>query len=74
MAREALSIKSMPKLPLHRQTFGVVCIHVMSFKEESGRYFFHFREVFIKCIKYIGKIPDSFQGDFEFLPKSGTFF
>ena len=45
----------------------------MSFKEESGRFFFHFREIFEKCIEYIGKIPDSFQGDFEFLTKRGTF-
>ena len=30
-------------------------IHVMSLKEESGRFFFHFREVFEKCIEYIGK-------------------
>ena len=48
---------------------------VMSFKEESGRFFFHFREVFEKCIEYIYRnIPDSFQGDFEFLSKSSTFF
>ena len=30
-------------------------IHVMSLKEESGRFFFHFREIFEKCIEYIGK-------------------
>ena len=35
-------------------------IHVM--KEESVRFFFHFREIFKKCIEHIyRKIPDSFQ-------------
>ena len=28
-------------------------IHVINFKEESGRFFFHFLEVFEKCIGYI---------------------
>ena len=32
-----------------------VNIHVMSWKEESGRFVFHFREVFEKCIEHIGK-------------------
>ena len=32
-----------------------LCIHVMSLKVASGRFFFHFREVFEKCIDYIGK-------------------
>ena len=27
----------------------------MSLKEESGRFFFHFREIFEKCIEYIVK-------------------
>ena len=45
----------------------------MSLKEESGRFFFHFREIFEKCIENIGKLSDSFQGDFDFLLKSGTF-
>ena len=31
----------------------VVCIHVINFKEASGRFFFHFLEVFEKSIKYI---------------------
>ena len=45
-------------------------IHVMSLKEESGRFFFHFREIFGKCIEHVyRKISDSFQGDFEFLLK-----
>ena len=30
-------------------------IHVMSLGQESGRFFFHFREIFEKCIEYIGK-------------------
>ena len=44
----------------------------MSFKEE-GRFFFHFREIFEKCIEYIGKFLIHFRGDVEFLSKSGTF-
>ena len=28
-------------------------IHVINFKEASGRFFFHFLEVFKKCIGYI---------------------
>ena len=36
----------------------------MSLKEGSGRFFFHFREIFEKCIEY-----DSFQGDFDFFVK-----
>ena len=32
-----------------------VNIHVMSLEQESGRFFFHFREIFEKCIEYIGK-------------------
>ena len=28
-------------------------IHVINFKEASGRFFFHFLEVFKKCIEYI---------------------
>ena len=43
-------------------------IHVM--KEESGKFLFHFKEIFEKCIEYIGKILDSFQGGFEFLLKT----
>ena len=30
-------------------------IHVMSLKEESGRFFFHFREICEKCIECIEK-------------------
>ena len=29
------------------------CIHVINFKEAPGRFFFHFLEVFEKCIGYI---------------------
>ena len=35
---------------------GTVCsgsIHVISFKGASGRFSFHFREVYEKCIEYI---------------------
>ena len=44
---------------------------MIGLKEESGRFFFHFREIFEKCIEYNRKfkIPDSFQGDFEFFFK-----
>ena len=31
----------------------VTYIHVINFKEASGRFFFHFLEVFEKCIDYI---------------------
>ena len=31
----------------------VIDIHVINFKEASGRFFFHFLEVFKKCIGYI---------------------
>ena len=30
-------------------------VHVISFKRASGRFSFHFREVYQKCIEYIGK-------------------
>ena len=32
---------------------GHLHIHVINFKEASGRFFFHFPEVFQKCIEYI---------------------
>ena len=31
-------------------------MHVICLKRESGRFSFHFREVFQKCIEYIGKL------------------
>ena len=39
---------------------------MISLKEESGRFFFHFYE---KMYRIYRKFPDSFQGDFEFLLK-----
>ena len=48
-------------------------IHVMSLKVASGRFFFHFREVFEKCINY-RKILGSFQGGFEIFFKKGGIF
>ena len=57
---------------LYMNVWHVNCIHVMSLKEESGRFLVHFREIFEICIEY-RNIPDLFQGDFEFLLKSGTF-
>ena len=44
-------------------------IHVMSFKEESGRFCFHFREVFEKCIDYIGKFLIHFREILNFCYK-----
>ena len=41
----------------------------MSFQEESGRFFFHFREVFEKCIEYIGKFLIYFREFFNFCQK-----
>ena len=44
-------------------------IHVMTFEEESGRFFFHFREVFEKCIEYIGKFLIHFREILNFCQK-----
>ena len=44
-------------------------IHVMSLKVASGRFFFHFREVFEKCIDYIGKFLVHFREVLKFLEK-----
>ena len=41
-------------------------IHVMSLKEGSGRFFFHFREIFGKCIEYIGKFLKHFREILKF--------
>ena len=41
-------------------------IHVMSLKVTSGRFFFHFREVFGKCIEYIGKFLVHFREVLKF--------
>ena len=41
-------------------------IHVMSLKVESGRFFFHFREVFEKCIDYIAKFLVHFREVLKF--------
>ena len=38
---------------LHNSQEKNVCIHVINFKEASGRFFFHFLEVFEKCVEYI---------------------
>ena len=43
--------KSMVNIKGHVGT--VSYIHVINFKEASGRFFFHFLEVFEKCIEYI---------------------
>ena len=44
------------------------CIHVINFKEASGRFFFHFLEDFEKCIEYIRIFfIHSFQGDLKIL-------
>ena len=38
----------------HAYRFSVSSyIHVINFEEASGRFFFHFLEVFEKCIEYI---------------------
>ena len=46
----------------------VMCIHVMSLKGASGRFFFHFRDVlnFEKCIDYIGKFLVHFREVLKF--------
>ena len=49
-------------------------IHVMSLKVTSGKFFFHFREVFEKCIDYIGKFLAHISGRFlNCLEKGGYF-
>ena len=53
--------------------FYRILIHVMSLKEKSGRFFFHFREIFEKCIEFIGKFLIHFREIFNFCKKSGTF-
>ena len=54
------------------KTFKCKIIHVINFKEASGRFFFQFLEVFEKCLEYKG-ILHSFQGDFKILVKSEIF-
>ena len=39
-----------------RKPVTAICIHVIDFKRASGRFSFHFREVFKKCTEYIGKL------------------
>ena len=46
---------------------------MINFKEASERFFFHFLEVFEKCIEYIRINLHSFPGDFKILVKSGIF-
>ena len=41
----------------------------MSLKEKSGRFFFHFREIFEKCIDYIGKFLIHFREILNFCLK-----
>ena len=46
-----------------------VCIHVISLKRKSGRFSSHFREVFKKCIEYIGKLLIHFREISKFCKK-----
>ena len=48
-------------------------IHVINFKEASGRFFFHFLEVFEKMYRIYKNILLSIQGDFKILVKSDIF-
>ena len=48
-------------------------IHVINFKEASGRFFFHFLEVFEKCIEYIRIFFIHFLEIFKILVKSDIF-
>ena len=47
-------------------------IHVIHFKEVSGRFFFHFLEVF-ETYRIYKNILHSFQGDFKILVKRDIF-
>ena len=49
-------------------------IHVISFKRASGKFCFHFREVFQQCIETHRKILNSDKGDFQILVKYGMFY
>ena len=46
-----------------------ISIHVMSLKWASGRFFLHFREIFEKCIEYIGKFLVHFREILNFCEK-----
>ena len=48
-------------------------IHVINFKEASGRFFFHFLEVFKKMYRIYKNILHSFPGDFKILVNSDIF-
>ena len=47
--------------------FVTCSIHVISLKKESGRFSFHFREVFQMYTRICKKVVNSFQGDFLIL-------
>ena len=49
----ALMVKQAFFSPVTKYYKGRYYIHVIHFKEASGRFFFHFLEVFKKCIDYI---------------------
>ena len=48
-------------------------IFVMSLKWASGRFFFHFSEIFEKCIEYTGKFLVQFREILNFSRKIGLF-
>ena len=47
----------------------MTAIHVLSLKWASGRFFLHFREIFEKCIEYIGKFLVHFREIVNFCEK-----
>ena len=46
---------------------------MISFKRASGRFPFHFKKVYEKCIEYIRKSLHSDEADFKIVVKRGNF-
>ena len=56
-------------IPFLHGMIWLIDIHVISFKRESGRFSYHFREVFQKCKEYIGKLLIHIREIFQFCKK-----
>ena len=61
--------KSREYFPIQDYFCHSYLIHVMSLKWASGRFFLHFREIFEKCIEYIGKFLVHFREILNFCEK-----
>ena len=58
----------------HFPSWDVLSIHVINFKEASGRFFFHFMEVFEKHIECIRIFFIHFREISKFWQRSDTFY